>query len=84
MGKEILEFWPIIVFLGGSLVWFVRLESKVLYLEKDHEHHKDEREKKDAILWAKFDAIQISTNEVREILARVEERLKQQDRRERQ
>ena len=80
MLEEFLTLWPVILFLGASIIWFVRLESKVLYLEKDHQSQKEIQEKKDTILWAKFDAIQTSTNEVREILARVEERLKQNNR----
>lgn len=72
MFDEFIKFWPVVLFLGASTVWFVRLESKVLYLEKDHENHKQDYK----ILWAKIDILQTNINEMRESLARIEERLK--------
>jgi hypothetical protein len=35
-------YWPILVSGGMALVWFVRLESKVLYVEKEQESSKKE------------------------------------------
>lgn len=70
--QEFIEFWPVLIFLGATVVWFVRLESKVLYLEKDHENHKQDFK----ILWTKIDNLQTNINEVREAVARIEEKLK--------
>lgn len=72
MLEDFIKFWPVILFLGATVVWFVRLESKVLYLEKDHENHKQDYK----ILWTKIDLLQNNINEMRESLARIEERLK--------
>lgn len=72
MFEDFLKFWPVILFLGAVVVWFVRLESKVLYLEKDHQNHKEDYK----TLWSKIDMMQLNINEVRETLARIEERLK--------
>jgi hypothetical protein len=30
MGWEIIEYWSVILAIGGAIVWFIRLEAKVL------------------------------------------------------
>lgn len=52
----------------GFIAWFIRLESKVLYLEKDHEAHKDSVAKKDEAIWAKLDGLQATTNQVLQLV----------------
>ena len=66
--------------LGGLFVgfigWFIRLEAKVMYLEKDHEKHKllvKENEKK---IWEKVEELQSDTKKVLLTLARIEESIK--------
>lgn len=50
--------------LSVLLVWVIRLEAKVLYLEADKEKH-----------WTKIDIIQEKLSEIAEALARMEGRL---------
>ena len=47
-----------------GLVWLVRLEAKVLYLERDREFH-----------WNKIDMMQLKLQEIAESLARLEGKL---------
>lgn len=58
------------------IAWLIRLEAKVMYLEKDHEAHKNINEKKDKSLWDKIDSLQVVIMSMKETLARIEERLK--------
>ena len=37
--ENISNLWPIVLSLVFVLVWLVRIESKVLYLEKAHEDY---------------------------------------------
>lgn len=59
----------------GFIAWFIRLESKVLYLEKNHEENKSaineeiEKHKKETadsmrIFWTKLDSLQLTLNQV--------------------
>ena len=34
MGEEIIEYWSVILAISGAIIWFVRLEAKVLANEK--------------------------------------------------
>jgi hypothetical protein len=44
------------------IIWSIRLEAKVMYLEKDHEAHKVIVSEKDKLLWAKWDDLQKTLN----------------------
>lgn len=68
------------------VAWFIRLESKVQYLEKDHVDHKEEVEKnnasykieshaRDKAIWEKFEAIQKGMNQILQTLGNIEGRL---------
>lgn len=59
-----LDIWQVL--LGGVffMVWLIRLEAKVLYLEKD---------------WQKLDAMQVKLQEIAEALARLEGKLEHKD-----
>ena len=34
MTEVLLQYWPIFITAGGTLVWLIRLEGKVAYTEK--------------------------------------------------
>lgn len=60
----IAEIWPIVACFLAGLVWLIRLEAKVLYLEKDNEDH-----------WNKLDEVQKKLDGIAESLARLEGKL---------
>jgi hypothetical protein len=61
MMQAINNFWPVLLSLLGVVVWLIRLESKVLFLEED---------KKDK--WEKIDKIQEKLERISESLSRLE------------
>lgn len=60
----LVDLWPVILSFSFSIIWLIRLEAKVLYLEKDREEH-----------WSKLDAMQDKLQEIAEALARMEGKL---------
>jgi dsDNA-binding SOS-regulon protein len=62
--EAVITYWPIILSIFFSVVWFVRLEAKVLYLEKQEKDH-----------WDKLDEMQDKLDKIAESLARLEGRL---------
>lgn len=58
----VLAILTVLVILVGIVAWFIRLESKVQYLEKDYNRHRDDQDEKFKTLWAKVDAVQSSMN----------------------
>jgi len=47
-----------------AVAWFIRLESKVKYLEQDHNTYKLENHDKDKTIWEKIDGLQQSMNQI--------------------
>lgn len=78
--QELIPFWPMIVSFVLSVAWGVRLESKILYLErekipyleKENIAHKENLEAKDKILWLKLDAIQTTVVQLLQAVAKME------------
>lgn len=66
-------------FLIGFIAWFIRLESKVLYLEKDQENHKKDGGAQIKSLSDKLDSFQITLNQVLQGVARLEGQSKKGD-----
>ena len=62
------NFWPVALSFVFLLVWLIRLESKVLYLETDRANH-----------WVKLDAMQVKLQEIAESLARLEGKFQSKD-----
>lgn len=73
--KTIHELWP--VFLGAliAFAWLIRLEAKVLYLEKDQTKSEEILKVKDATMWAKFGTIETNMNLILQSLGRLEGKL---------
>ena len=61
----------------GCVIWFIRLESRLIYLEKDHDKLVELSAKNDLAFDKKIDKLSNDLNEIRVILARIEGSLKQ-------
>lgn len=68
---------PIVLPIVALIGWFIRLEAKVLYLEKNHVEHKENSKEKENALWAKQDAMNLQMAVITQTLARIEENIKQ-------
>lgn len=64
VAKFIAELWPIFLSVLFCVIWLIRLEAKVLYLEKDNDEH-----------WKKLDDVQMKLDSIAESLARLEGKL---------
>lgn len=62
---------------GGAvvLIWLIRLESKVLYLEKDHLKLVENSQKTDLLFQTRIEKLGQDLNEIRICLARIESRI---------
>lgn len=60
----------------AAVAWFVRVEAKVLYIEKDLAEYKIRVEKKDLVFWDKIESVQKSISQVYESVIRMEEHIK--------
>lgn len=69
---EIMKLWPIFVALISGLIWLIRLEAKVLYLEKDQTKEVKRSSEKDRNLWKEVKGIREEVHEVKTTLARIE------------
>lgn len=65
------EIWPVLLSIFGAIVWLIRLESKVNYLEKDYERYKEAAAEKDKVMWAKLDSLQATMNTVLQTLGEI-------------
>ena len=69
-------FSPAVIMLMGCGAWLIRLEAKVMYLEKDHELHKVLVKESELLMWKKIEELQKDTKQVLLSLARIEESLR--------
>lgn len=60
----------------GFIAWLVRLEAKVLYLERELKEYKEAAKEREKLLWEKFDKLQENLNTVLHTTTRIEENLK--------
>ena len=73
--ETLFKAWPMIFALICCVIWNIRLESKVLYLEKDYEKHQNSIAEKDKALWIKFDSLQATVTTVLQMLTRLETKI---------
>lgn len=70
--KIIVETWQAVlatvVLVVGVTAWLIRLESKILWLDRDRQDSKDEAAK----VWVKFDAMQVTLNSLLQSFGRLE------------
>lgn len=71
MLSNISDVWPLILSAVFVIIWLIRLEAKVLYLEKQNEH----RLENDKMIWEKFEALQSTLTTILQSLARLEGKL---------
>jgi precorrin-6B methylase 2 len=68
-------FWAIGSFTFGSIIaftaWLIRLEAKILAIEKDQKR-KDISDEK---IWTKIDSLQSGMSEIQQCLSRIEGKL---------
>jgi hypothetical protein len=58
-----------------AIIWFVRLEAKVMYLEKDHFSHKEHCGNSDKTIWVEIKTLQGTLNDIALSLGRIEGKL---------
>ena len=63
---------PVVV----TIIWLIRLEAKILYLEKDHITHKNDYKDQYSLMWAKIDFLSNNISMIMQSLARIEENIK--------
>lgn len=68
----VIKFWPILVAMVVVIIWNIRLESKVLYLEKDHEREVKASAEKDKIMWSKFDNVVNELSDMKLVLTKLQ------------
>jgi len=60
----------------AGVAWLVRVEAKVLYIEKDLNDYKIREKEKDLVFWDKIESVQKSISQVYESVIRMEEHIK--------
>lgn len=65
----------IITGLGIGLIWLIRLEAKVLYLEKDHGKLSKLSESNNIVFQSKVDKLGNDLGDIKIALARIESRM---------
>lgn len=76
---EIMKLWPLFVAMVTGLVWLIRLEAKVLYLEKDQVREVKQNFEKDKNIWKEIKGIRDEVHEMKMALARIEGSLSNKD-----
>jgi hypothetical protein len=64
--------WDFVIGVVLVLIWLIRLEAKVLYMEKDTVKHREESMSKEEKLWDKIDNMNEKMQTVLTALAKLE------------
>ena len=75
LASIIVSILSVIAVAIGFVAWFIRLESKVTYLEKDHIQHKAEVARRDEATIVKQDTMQVTLNKVLQIIGELKGRI---------
>ncbi len=71
--------WPMFATIVGLvfifIIWLIRLEAKVLYLEGNHARLELATKEKEIAMWEKIDSLQNSLNQLLQGMGRVEGKL---------
>lgn len=70
---------PTVLLLMSGVAWLIRLEAKVMYLDKDHREHKSAVKDNEKLMWKKIEELQNDTKQVLMTLARIEESLRRRE-----
>lgn len=68
-------YWPVLISTMVFIFWCARLESKVLYLEKDREEGRQATTQRETVLWSKLDNLQSTVTELVKTVAKLEGKL---------
>lgn len=71
---------PISLTILCGVVWFIRLEAKVLYLEKEHNTTKELHKEKYELIWNKISLIEAHILTIMQSLSKIEGRLEARSR----
>ena len=74
--------WDVVVVAIGAIVWLVRLEAKILYLEKDHNKLEEKTAKSFASLGDRFDMLKANLSDINKSMARIEMFIERHDKHE--
>ena len=69
------HFWPMIVVVISFIAWLIRLEAKVLYMERDNIRTAKENSKKEASMSTEIKEVNNKLTEALKTLAKIEGRL---------
>lgn len=64
--------WMIGLTALGSIIWFIRLEARLIYLEKDHDKLVKLSAKSEMMFEKKIDKLSSDLSDIRVILGRIE------------
>ena len=67
--------WPVLMTFIAIIAWFVRLEAKVMYIEKDHERERLERLERDKDVSRKLDQMSKQLSAVLQTVSHIEGKL---------
>lgn len=70
-----IDLWQLIVGVVLLVAWFVRLESKVLYLERDHGIHQAATNKQKEDVWQKMNEVVKTMQDILIAVGRLEGKL---------
>ena len=73
------KLWPMIAGIFAQFAWIIRLEAKVMYLEKEFKSHKQEtnekHEKHYEALWAKLNTMEANITALLSAVSKLEGKL---------
>lgn len=73
--KLITDSWLVLLSIIAGVAWLIRIESKVLYLEKDHGKSNEANAKREEAMWKKFEEVNNKLTEALKSLSKIEGRL---------
>lgn len=72
-----LRLWPVLVTAVLVVAWFIRLESRQFFHERDFERFRSDSKKNEEKVWENIDKIRQSQSEILLTLSRIEGKLDQ-------
>lgn len=69
--ENLIRLWPLVTPIVFLIVWIIRLESKIIYMAKDHE----QSQVREAKVWTKIDIMQSTMTSILQALAKIEGKL---------
>lgn len=67
-----MQLWPVLVTVVIIVAWFIRLESRQLFHEKDFERYRNQARENEKKIWENIDKIKEQNTEILQSLSRLE------------